>query len=303
MSDPVHEQITELVTQNKVVLFMKGNRHFPQCGFSAAVVRILDELLPAYKTVNVLTEPGIRDGIKVYSKWPTIPQLYVDGQFVGGSDIVRDMAASGELQELLGVKVEPVKAPSIKVTAAAAKAFQDAATATDFPRIEIGPEFQVELSIDEKRPNDIAVEASGVTFLFDPSSARRADGISIDFVPGEAGGFKIDNPNEPPRVKAMHVQQLKDMLDRGDDFDLYDVRPTAERDRAKLEKAIMLDEAVREKLTKADKNRTIVLHCHHGGRSRAAAEQLVKQGFRNVYNLEGGIDAWSTQIDPKIARY
>lgn len=303
MSDPVHDQITELVTQNKVVLFMKGNRHFPQCGFSAAVVRILDELLPSYKTVNVLTEPGIRDAIKVYSKWPTIPQLYVDGEFVGGSDIVRDMAASGELQKMLGVKVEAPKPPSIKVSDAAAKAFREASTADEHPRLEIGPEFQVELSIDKKNAQDIAVVASGVTFLFDVASARRADGISIDFVPGESGGFKIDNPNEPPRVKAMHVKQLKELIDRGEELDLYDVRPTAERDRAKIERAEMLDEAVRAKLETADKNRMIVLHCHHGGRSRAAAEQLVKQGFRNVHNLEGGIEAWSTQIDPKVPRY
>ncbi len=303
MSDPVHEQITELINQNKVVLFMKGNRHFPQCGFSAAVVRILDELLPQYKTVNVLTEPGIRDAIKEFSKWPTIPQLYVDGEFVGGSDIVRDMASSGELAKMLGVKVEAPKAPTLKISAAAAAAFKDASTADEFPRVEISPEFHVELSIDKKSPEDIAVEASGVTFLFDAASARRADGLSIDFVGGESGGFKIDNPNEPPRVKQMHVQQLKEMLDRGDDFDLYDVRPTVERDRAKLEKAIMLDEAVREKLQAGDKNRLIVLHCHHGTRSRAAAEQLVKQGFRNVHNLEGGIDAWSQLIDATIARY
>ncbi|MGH7286223.1 MAG: rhodanese-like domain-containing protein, partial [Polyangiaceae bacterium] len=224
-------------------------------------------------------------------------------EFVGGSDIVRDMATSGELQKMLGVKVEPPKPPSIKVSDTAAKAFKEAASAEESPRIEIGPEFQVELSIDKKNAQDIAVEASGITFLFDAASARRADGLSIDFVPGESGGFKIDNPNEPPRVKVMHVKQMKDMIDRGDDFDLYDVRPTAERDRAKIERAVMLDEAMRAKLETADKNRMIVLHCHHGGRSRAAAEQLVKQGFRNVHNLEGGIEAWSTQIDPKIPRY
>ncbi|HEX7664047.1 MAG TPA: Grx4 family monothiol glutaredoxin [Polyangiaceae bacterium] len=303
MSDPVHEQISELIKENKVVLFMKGNRHFPQCGFSAAVVRILDELLPQYKTVNVLTEPGIREGIKEFSKWPTIPQLYIDGEFVGGSDIVRDMASSGELAKALGVKVEAPKAPTLKVSASAAAAFKDASTADEFPRIEIGQDFQVELSIDKKNAQDIVVEVSGVTFLFDATSARRADGLAIDFVPGEAGGFKIDNPNEPPRVKSMSVQQLKEALDRKDDFDLYDVRPTAERDRAKLEQAVMLDESVRAKLQSADKSRMIVIHCHHGGRSRAAAEQLVKQGFRNVYNLEGGIDAWSQQIDSKIARY
>ena len=303
MSDPVVEQISELVTQNKVVLFMKGNRHFPQCGFSAAVVRILDELLPAYKTVNVLTEPEIREGIKAYSKWPTIPQLYVGGEFIGGSDIIRDTHASGDLQKVLGVTVEAPKPPTITVSESAAKAFKEASSGTDHPRLEIGPEFQVELSIDEKKAEDIVVEASGVTFLFDGASARRADGIKIDFVPGDAGGFKIENPNEPPHVKSLSVKQLKDMIDRGDKFDLFDVRPTIERDKAKLEKARMFDEAARKEVESFDKNRQIVLHCHHGGRSRAAAEQLVAQGFRNVFNVEGGIDAWSTHVDPTVPRY
>ncbi len=303
MSDPVVDQITELVTQNKVVLFMKGNRHFPQCGFSAAVVRILDELLPNYKTVNVLTEPAIREGVKVYSKWPTIPQLYVGGEFVGGSDIIRDLHASGELQKLLGVTVEAPKPPTIKVSDSAIKAFKDASTADEHPRLEIGAEFQVELSIDAKKADDLAVDVSGVTFLFDKASARRADGLSIDFVPGDAGGFKIDNPNEPPHVKSLSVKQLKEMIDRGDKFDLFDVRPENERDKAKLKEAKIFDEAARNEIAAYDKNRQIVLHCHHGGRSRAAAEQLVRQGFRNVYNVEGGIDAWSTHADPSLPRY
>ena len=84
---------------------MKGTRHMPQCGFSAQVVKILDELKPSYETVDVLRSPEIRDGVKAFSEWPTIPQLYIDGVFVGGCDIVREMQASGELQELIGVKV------------------------------------------------------------------------------------------------------------------------------------------------------------------------------------------------------
>ena len=81
---------------------MKGNRGAPACGFSAQVVRILDELLPTYETVDVLRSPEMRDGIKEFSQWPTIPQLYVNGEFVGGTDIMREMYQSGELQKLLG---------------------------------------------------------------------------------------------------------------------------------------------------------------------------------------------------------
>ena len=99
--EPFHQQISDLVSKTRIVLFMKGTRQMPQCGFSAQVVKILDELQPSYETVDVLRSPEIRDGIKAFSEWPTIPQLYIDGQFVGGCDIVREMHASGELQELI----------------------------------------------------------------------------------------------------------------------------------------------------------------------------------------------------------
>ena len=104
LSEPLRKQISELVSQNRVVLFMKGTRSMPQCGFSAQVVKMLDSLLPSYETVDVLRSPEIRDGIKAFSEWPTIPQLYVDGQFIGGCDIVREMHVSGELQKLIGAK-------------------------------------------------------------------------------------------------------------------------------------------------------------------------------------------------------
>src|SRR5262249_28663484 len=87
-------QIEELVKSENVVLFMKGSRDFPQCGFSASVVQILNSLLPEYKTVNVLADPLIRQGVKDYSSWPTVPQLYIGGEFVGGSDIVRELYAT-----------------------------------------------------------------------------------------------------------------------------------------------------------------------------------------------------------------
>ena len=97
----VFDRIKQDVTSNPVVLYMKGTPVFPQCGFSAAVVQILTELGVKFKGVDVLTDPEIRQGIKEYSSWPTIPQLYVKGEFVGGCDIIREMAETGELKQLL----------------------------------------------------------------------------------------------------------------------------------------------------------------------------------------------------------
>jgi len=96
-----HDRIAELVKNNDVVLFMKGTALFPQCGFSSRAIAILDRLEAKYETVDVLQDAEIRHGIKEYSEWPTIPQLYVRGEFVGGSDIMMEMFESGELQELL----------------------------------------------------------------------------------------------------------------------------------------------------------------------------------------------------------
>jgi monothiol glutaredoxin len=109
MSDnPVFERIRRDVSDNNVVLFMKGTPVFPQCGFSAAVVQVLTHLGVKFKGINVLEDPSLRDGIKQFSDWPTIPQLYVKGEFVGGCDIIREMFETGELQGLLKDKGVPV---------------------------------------------------------------------------------------------------------------------------------------------------------------------------------------------------
>jgi len=98
--DPqTRERIAGIVGSDRVVLFMKGERRFPQCGFSAQVIQILEQIGPEYTTVDVLSDPEIRQGIKEFSAWPTIPQLYVAGEFVGGCDIIQDLFQSGELQK------------------------------------------------------------------------------------------------------------------------------------------------------------------------------------------------------------
>ena len=99
-NNPVIQRIQQDITDNDVVLYMKGTPVFPQCGFSAAVVQVLSELGVKFKGIDVLTDPSLRQGIKEFSSWPTIPQLYVKGEFIGGCDIVREMYGSGELRDL-----------------------------------------------------------------------------------------------------------------------------------------------------------------------------------------------------------
>ncbi len=306
MDEAVRARIEETVKKNDVVLFMKGNKSFPQCGFSSAVVSILKELKVPFETVNVLADPAIRDGIKAYSDWPTIPQLYIKGEFVGGSDIVREMHASGELQKLLGVKDEPVDAPTITITDMAVTAFRGAsgeAEPDDALRLSIDARFQNDLFFGPKAPGDIVLTVNGITVAMDAATARRANGLKIDFVQGPGGaGFKIDNPNEPPRVRALPPSELKDQLARGEKLHFIDVRTEGERALANVPGSRLLDSAYEDELNALPKGEKLVFMCHHGMRSQAAAQRFLDRGFTNVWNLVGGIDAWSA-IDPQVPRY
>jgi monothiol glutaredoxin len=109
MDTTVQDRIQQEVSETPVVLFMKGSPVFPQCGFSAAVVQILSQLGVKFKGIDVLSDPEVRQGIKEFSNWPTIPQLYVKGEFIGGCDIVREMYETGELKEVFEQKGVPVR--------------------------------------------------------------------------------------------------------------------------------------------------------------------------------------------------
>jgi monothiol glutaredoxin len=307
-------QIDDLVKNSRVVLFMKGTRQAPQCGFSAKVVGMLDELVRTYETVNVLEDPQMREGIKEYSQWPTIPQLYIEGQFVGGCDIVTEMHGSGELQRLLGAPSAKSAAsagaaprvPEITVSGAAAKAFREASAQSvgDVLRLEISSAFEYDLSIGPRAKDDVEVVAGGVTLFLDPASASRANGVAIDYVQASGGeAFKITSPSQPHAVRPIRAPELKAWFEQGRAFELFDVRPDKERAIAKIDRARPLDPAGKSQLLALDKKTPLVFHCHHGMRSRNAAEDALRAGFHEVYNLEGGIDAWSLLVEPSVPRY
>ena len=308
LADAQKERIERLIGADRVVLFMKGTRRFPQCGFSSSVVDILDELIESYTTVNVLEDAEIRDSIKEYSSWPTIPQLYIAGEFVGGADIVREMRQNGELAQKLGSKGEPIVTapPTLTITPAAKAAFLEAAADApgEFLRFEVSPRFEYGLFFGPRAAGDVEVNLSGFVVLLDKQSAPRADGVVIDFVTGpEGGGFRIENPQEPPKVRPLSAKNLAEMLARGDKIDIIDVRTPREIDIASLEQARLMDREELSRLLELPKDTPLVFLCHHGVRSRSAAEHFVAQGFSRIYNLEGGIDAWSMTVDPTVPRY
>jgi monothiol glutaredoxin len=255
--------------------------------------------------VNILEDQSVRDGMKEFSNWPTFPQLYVEGRFIGGCDIIKEMHAQGELAQLFGVQPKPAQAPRVTISEAAARAFKDASSdaGDDVLRLDIDPQYDCELYFGPKKDGDIAVTSSGVLLHIEPASVARADGITIDFIQGPKGNaFKIDNPNAPPRVKPIDPHGLKALLDAGK-VELFDVRPDDERATASIARAKKLDAAGQKYLLGLPKDAPVAFHCHHGTRSRRAAEDLLREGFTNVYNLEGGIEAWSREVDPSIPRY
>lgn len=305
MSD-VRERIDSLVHSDRVVLFMKGNRASPQCGFSSTVVGILDQHLGSYTTVDVLRDAEIRDGVKEYAQWPTIPQLYIDGEFVGGCDIVREMDAKGELITALGTAVTAPEPPTIVITDSAAKAFREAASEVgedEALRLSIDARFVHDLSVSPKGPGDMEVVCNGITLLLDRGSARRAAGVVIDFVEQPQPGFKIENPNAPATVRHVTPSEVAGVLAGDPNSRFIDVRTPGERERAQIDGTILLTPESMPELLALPKGTPLVFHCHHGQRSHQAAMHFLEQGFEKVYNVRGGIDAWSVELDSKIPRY
>lgn len=307
LDEATRGKIDELIQGSPVMLFMKGNREAPQCGFSAKVVSILDDYLADYRTVDVLSDGEIREGIKAYSSWPTIPQLYVKGEFLGGCDIITEMAGSGELFEALGVDPPEAVLPEIRVKDDAAEALRQAAAQNaepgQFLHLEVSRNWQTSLSMAPQNSMDIPVEANGVTLMVNRLSAARANGISIALVETSNGkGFKVDNPNAPT-LSEMSVQELKALLDSEENFEFIDVRTPSEFETARIPSAVLFDEAAYQRLSELPKETKIVFVCHHGPRGVNAAEKFLSQGFTNVHNVTGGLDAWSTEIDASVPRY
>ena len=304
--DPAtRERIETLLKDHRVVLFMKGDRRQPMCGFSAAATNTLNELLPDYHTVNVLEDPEIREGIKVFGDWPTIPQLYVEGELVGGADIIRQMYASGELHALFGAAAPDRTPPEITITDKAAEAIRNGiANAQGLAlHLEIGPDHSAGFQLAPAGDHDIVVTANGIEVHFDPGSAQRAKGIVIDWVStvqGEGLSLKFPGAQE---IKSMSVQELKTRLADGSVL-LVDVRPAAGRAQAApLALARVLEDEGYDALAALPKDTAIAFICHHGNSSRGVAERFAAHGFTNVFNVEGGMDAWAREIDPTMPRY
>lgn len=306
ISADVRERIDSIVGSDRVVLFMKGHRAQPQCGFSATTVGILDSLLPEYTTVNVLEDQDIREGIKAYSNWPTIPQLYIGKEFMGGCDVIKQMFNTGSLHEALGMETPDRTPPEISISSAAAETILNAVQSQPGAAVHLSIDalWQHNFSLGPAEGHEIKAASNGVELLMDPATATRARGMSLEMEETlEGNALSVNNPNAPPPVKQMVVSDLKARLDAQESLRLIDVREPQERERAVIAGSEPAGANELRSLEQLPKDTMLVFQCHTGQRSQAAAEHFRALGFNNVWNLVGGIDAWSREIDSSVERY
>ena len=305
LSDTTREKIEGLIQQSRVVLFMKGTPKAPMCGFSSKTVGLLDSVLEDYTSVDVLEDQEVREGIKVFGNWPTIPQLYIDGELVGGCDIVTAMFNSNELHDMLGVEAPDRTPPEVTITDAAAEKILEAMAGHEGIGLHfaVDANWQSEFNVAPAEGHEIKVEVNGITLFFDLASAQRARGVVIDWVETMQGaGLTIHLPEAPEPVRQMNVADLKLNLDKNSVI-LIDVRGSEERALASLEAAKIIDGSTMQEIEALPKDTALAFICHVGNRSQVAAEHFRKQGFSNVSNVVGGIDAWSQEIDSSVPRY
>lgn len=305
--DPaVQARIESLLRSQRVMLFMKGAPGAPQCGFSARAIGALEALGVGYGHVDVLADPEIREGIKIHGQWPTIPQLYVDGELIGGSDIVEQMLRSGELHRTLGLPAPDRTPPAIAIAPAALQVLRDAlGNAGDgyAVGVDIDARFNTKLQLVPVEADAVTVDVDGVPVQFDAMQVRRADGLRIDWADDARGrGLIVENPNAPPAIAESAPGDVAARV-RAGSLVLVDVRPAEERALATAPVPHRsFDGAGLPEIEALPRDTALAFLCHHGLRSRQAADHFRGLGFREVHNVAGGIDAWA-DVDASIARY
>ncbi|MDH3685138.1 MAG: rhodanese-like domain-containing protein [Myxococcales bacterium] len=215
------------------------------------------------------------------------------------------MFSAGELHEALGIAAVTGEPPTLHISDGAAEALRKLSENSGGRplHLTIDARFQAGLFFGPEEAGELQVESNGISLSLDALTASRAEGLRIDARETADGpAFSLENPNAPA-VQQLTVSELKKLLDSGETFEFLDVRTPEEHEKARIEGTTLLDPETGAALEKLGLDTRLVFHCHHGGRSQKAAEHFASLGFRNVYNVVGGIDAWSLEVDPDVPRY
>ena len=296
MNEQTRQKIENLVNNNTCVLFMKGNPKQPQCGFSSNTVKILHDLIgDDFAYFNVLEDQDVREGIKEFGNWPTIPQLYINKELVGGNDIITEMFNTGELQSLLSLP-QPVRKPAtITITQKAKENILSGIEniGSNVLMLSIDGQYNTRFSIEEPKGYEIVSDIGEIKIYMDIGTAKRADGIEIDWVEDLNGaGLVIKNPNEPKPVNQISKLDLQKGIESNIYNNIYDVRSETEFANNSIPGSVRLDKAKMQEIEELPKETPLVFVCHVGNTSQGACEFYRKKGYTNVNNLVGGVSDW-----------
>jgi monothiol glutaredoxin len=215
------------------------------------------------------------------------------------------MFNSGELHESLGLEKPDRTPPDVEMTEAAAEKIREAMQGHESLglHLQIDPDFQARFSLAPAQGDEITVETAGIRVLFDLASAQRARGAHIDWIETVQGeGLSIRLPEAPTPIPQMEVEELHRRM-QDDAITLVDVRNDEERSKATIDGALVMNADVMAQLEAMPKDTPMAFLCHTGGRSNIAAKHFRKLGFEDVYNVAGGIHAWSQRVDPSVPTY
>lgn len=298
MTDQTTQRIEKMLDENPVFLFMKGNPQTPMCGFSSNTVKILKDMIgDNFGSFNVLEDPEIREGIKAYGQWPTIPQLYVNKELVGGNDIISEMFNTGELHELLNLKQPDRTPPQIDITDEALNHIKEGLKDMGDHQLflSVDDEFNTRFSLEMPKGYEIIAAVGDLKVYMDIGTAKRSNGIEISWLDELQGsGLRIKNPNEPPAVQDLSVAELQDWFATDiENPNIYDVRSVDKIAEGTVDHAVRLDKAAIESIENMPKDTPLVFVCQVGQSSMSAAEYFRKKGYTKVFNLTGGYNAWS----------
>jgi len=298
MTDQAKQRIEKMLDEHPVFLFMKGNPQTPMCGFSSNTVKILKDMIgDDFGSFNVLDDPEIREGIKAYGQWPTIPQLYVNKELVGGNDIISEMFNTGELHELLNLTQPDRTAPTISITDEALNHIKEGLKDMGEHQLflSVDDEFNTRFSLEMPKGYEIIADVGDLKVYMDIGTAKRSNGVEISWVDELQGsGLRIKNPNEPPAVQELSVAELQDWLDSDiKKPQIYDVRSADQVAEGTVAHAVRLDKSAIESIETMDKETPLVFVCQVGQSSMSAAEFFRKKGYTKIFNLTGGYNAWN----------
>ncbi len=291
MSTPA-QQVDDAIASDDVVVFMKGTREAPHCGFSAQMVEILNHLLPNYSTFDVRDDVELRRVVKERSGWPTFPQLYVRGEFIGGSDIVKELFVSGDLAGRLGVAPAELPSPELHFSQRALEQLVRLAAGQPV-RIELDARGDSHLSVSQRQSSDIELSVGDIVVVMDVLTATRADGLRVDYLP-EPGGFIVSHAKVTPITAA----RFTEMLAMQEPLLVVDCRTLAEYSTGSVPGAEHLNQALLEHLAGANEERTVVFVCRNGSRSSNVAEHFAVLNGTPARYLEGGLERWRSTGAP-----